>query len=539
MKSRSEANLGASVWAMSRKMLGKDGESASALARTITPILGYAAVSEFLRRFPQPPSSGSVTALDDGFSAEYRRSNGIYFTPPELARDMALWLPQGSGFVVDPACGDGELLVASARLGHAVWGIEQELVAAVAAAVRLAAMGANATITWGDGLDPKNWPARTKSAIANPPYVGEKGNKAFFSAIRRRWPDLEDAYAARMDLSYFFWWRIIERCRHAVLLVSEYWQWADSAGPLRAKMSELPVSFVFSLGSGHFSSAKGHHSCVVIADGSTSRAKAFDVSELPPPSQVGTLAGVPLSIEFDGVRRSLTQHHGERLPVLLKDFQGFVSGFDGRGRGFLTDVSACPGLYLRPVLRATDCAANRVWLAAPSHRRVIWADQTLSEVHQRRLQAWFGAQGRARLSRRREVVLGRIDWYRLHWPRNRADMTGPKLVIPRRAANPCFTLDLSGSSISSDCTYLTAPDSVDDPVPYLLRLMFLLNREETSEQLRDFGKRKGTLFEFYASPLKRIRVAPRDLNDEQKLEGLVSDALEGLFRCECACLDLK
>jgi adenine-specific DNA-methyltransferase len=111
-----------------------------------------------------------------------------------------------------------------------------------------------------------------------------------------------------------------------------------------------------------------------------------------------------------------------------------------------------------------------------------------------------------------------MPWYRLHWPRRREEMVGPKLVVPRRAQEPRFCLDLSGSAISSDCTYLVAPPEVEEPVEYLIRLMLALNSPWVSKWLESNGKRKGKMFEFYSTPLRSLPVEPlKDFSERARL----------------------
>ncbi|MEZ4462307.1 MAG: N-6 DNA methylase [bacterium] len=263
---REHAKSAAFVWGVARKLLGKRTESAQGLEETLQGIIDASTVASFVSSFPR--SNTEVTGrFDDTLTRSYRKSHGVYFTPTGLAERMATWLPAGSGWVVDPTCGDGELLVAAARHGHRVWGVEQDPFAALVAAIRLKAIDADAFIVCGDGLDPDAWPDDVKSSIVNPPYVGEKGNKSLFDDLRTRWPDLTPAFSPRMDLAYLFWWRVIQWSPHAVVLASEYWLWADAAQGVRQEMAKkLPARWLFRLGAGQFSSAPGHHSLVAVCD---------------------------------------------------------------------------------------------------------------------------------------------------------------------------------------------------------------------------------------------------------------------------------
>ncbi len=530
---------------MGVKLLGIEAESAQGLRLILNGILSSPGVETFIELAGFPAKS-APEEIDGLFSPAYRRQNGIYFTPTPIADQMAAWIPDGDGWVLDPACGDGALLMAAARLGHEVWGIEAELCSAVAAALRLHQAGAEARIIWGDGLANKNWPENVKAVVGNPPYVGEKGNKAIFDAVRNKHPDLADAFTPRMDLAYLFWWRSIQRSTCVIFLVSEYWLWADSAKNLRSFMAaRLPVRWMFRLGQGRFLSAKGHHSLVVVNQESGDGCRLIEAEAVPSPDAISLNSGELWLVAPDGARRAGDAVVGVPLQDLANDQQGFVSGMD-RGKvsnGFLVDLegSQASNLHLRPVLRASECVANRVFLAPSGNLQVIWVDGPVSSNHELRLVDWFGV-GRPKLEARREVKLGRMPWYRLHWPRRRLDMSGPKLVVPRRATAPTFCLDLSGSAISSDCSYLVAPDHIAEPVGYLLRLMAVLNSPEIHEQLEIMGKRKGVMFEFYATPLRRLKlpcaVVDGSLIVEATLEARARSCLNELVKTVAEFVDL-
>lgn len=131
-----------------------------------------------------------------GLSQRERKRNGIHYTPARLGRFLAARLLRTAGkgeslSVLDPACGDGELLLAIAdearRLGlptPRLTGVDRDPQAVDAARVRLEEMGLSAAgIILGDFLDqpPTSFSPlgmETTSAhrgfdavISNPPYV--------------------------------------------------------------------------------------------------------------------------------------------------------------------------------------------------------------------------------------------------------------------------------------------------------------------------------------------------------------------------------
>lgn len=511
------------------------------------------------------------------FDTGTRRRDGIYATPQPIAEAMASAVGSGDApMVVDPAAGDGRLLAATIRESPraTVVGVERHPGMVLATAVRIAAArDATATagatddrVYWDDGLRRHHrWPGGRSSVdavIMNPPYVGEKGQRARFRAIADRYPDLADRMSARVDLAYLFMHRALDWLGEGgrlVALTPEYWLTATGARTLRHDlMRRSAVRWMIRAPDLQlFDDAPGHHSLI----------SRFDRGELERAPVTRTLAGMPddwreavqkMEAEsagskpteegYDdrfrpvrwtpfidgGVQRwgRTLREAGTRFEELAVDRQGFVSGADRlstrRYRSleeppadvevgdplFLWNrdelrssqhgdrLTSVAGTVLRPVVRGADLEAGRVIREPPSQTRALYIDDELDAGHQTVIEHLSPV--RPALESRREVRTGRMPWYRLHWPRDRAEQTGPKLVTARRARRSRFALDLSGSSVSSDCTYVVAPGDVDAAVEYLATLMVALNRPEVTNYLRAFGKTKGELLEFYADPLRRL-----------------------------------
>jgi adenine-specific DNA-methyltransferase len=132
-------------------------------------------------------SENSGTATVVGSRHEARKSHGVHYTPSELAafvaRRVVLQLGGRETVVLDPACGDGELLLAfaleSARAGvpapH-LFGVDRDADALAVAQQRLQNAPAVAlSLRCGDFLDLEDQPAdqsvEYNAIISNPPYV--------------------------------------------------------------------------------------------------------------------------------------------------------------------------------------------------------------------------------------------------------------------------------------------------------------------------------------------------------------------------------
>jgi hypothetical protein len=365
-------------------------------------------------------------------------------------------------------------------------------------------------------------------------------------------------------VSYFFIHRAIDALRSTGrlgLLSTEYWLYATGASPLRAHLwSQLgPVWMVRAGRERLFDDAPGQHSLVARFDGQTDdTVAAWQVTgDVDWEAALGSLNGDdvagdeeanitcergdmtggsspwrPFVTERDRAWASQIEEACGCLEEFADDRQGFVSGADrvtshrigqvrevtGEApgdlesgdpgfvweRGELTQrLRRLRGTVLRPLVRGSAVAPNDVILEAPDDTYVLYIDGEMTDEQVSTVMEHLVSL-RPALEQRREVQKGRMPWYRLHWPRKRAEQVGPKLVVPRRAKQPTFALDLSASAVSSDCTYLTAPDWVQRPVDHLIRLMHILNGPVIARYLEVAGKSKGELLEFYAAPLRRL-----------------------------------
>lgn len=502
------------------------------LVARVAPVLDSAACDAVRAQFQGvTPEAGG--AIDELVPSGPRRRAGAYFTPPGIADQLARCAVDAdeTGRVADLSCGDGVLLAAVLRWapGVDVVGVERELVFALAAAVRL--VGTRARVIWGDGLAASPWLTECAAVLGNPPYVGEKGNRVAFDALRAEHLHLAAWFGPRIDLHYLFVHRGLDILRSGgrlAYLTSEYWLTATGAGLLRQDLGERTSETTFErLGAGAFVSAPGHHSLIFVARRAAT-------------TGVGSAATLH---PFAAVERLAT---GTPLGELCGDRQGFVSGADrvtsktaeryGYPRDhpiFLWRAAELPETdrdLFRPLLRGGDCVANQVVTEAPGHDFVLWCDGSEVGAVQRRIEARLDAF-RALLEQRREAVAGTMSWTRIWWPRVTAEYARPKLVVPRRAKAPSFCLDLSGSFVSSDCTYLLAPDDVKDAAGYLMRVMIAANSARAAEQLRAFGKVKGEVMEFYATPLREWRLPLRRTADGVEL---TDPALAAEFRALAA-----
>ena len=205
---------------------------------------------------------------------------------------------------------------------------------------------------------------------------------------------------------------------------------------------------------------------------------------------------------------------GSELGGLLAVRQGLVSGADrataaaqrllaqhgmacraGEGIFVLTTEEAdAAGIdtscrVARPFFKNSDIHEH--WVTEEPDRYVLYvtdgidlADHPAVEAHLRRFLPV--------LARRRECLLGRMPWYRLHWPRSESMLIGPKVVCPHRAPRNRFAFHARELFASADVYFLrSAAGSADD----LRYYEALLNAAPLDFWLANRGKRKGRLRE--------------------------------------------
>lgn len=499
--------------------------------------------------------------------------------------------PLDDGWIGDLSAGHGQLLLAAAthEPQRRCFGVERQLEVAIACALRLwwlrqsQGLRCQDRVFWGDGLW-LGWREQLDGEVAalvgNPPYVGEKGNRGYFEQLKRDHPDLEPWFGPRQDLLYLFFHRGLDWLKPGAklaYLTSAYWLQATGALRLRQDLSQRCDALALYKYEGQrlFEDAPGHESLVTVAQRGQGPARGLsqliiagaDGREEAPqeaqPFALGDAHEQPWRPFVHGEsRRWLEAWRGQTtsLASLISDRQGFVSGADRVDKRRLASLtSANPGLnvalgapiflfereqipaaltplmgrWLLPVLRGGSIEPGKIYGEAESERAPMWAlyidgplegrasaeDEALIKAH---LEPFRGL-----LEQRREVQLGLIPWYRLHWPRDRAEQRHIKLVCPRRASSPSFALELGAHVVSSDCTYLPAPAWSSAPVDDLRLMMEVLNSESCARALRYTGKLKGALLEFYAQPLRAWPVPLERREDRLALSPSFADSQEG------------
>jgi len=128
-----------------------------------------------------------TTRYDASLPVAERRRHGVFYTPEPVVRYL-LRATAPRGPVADLSCGDGAFLVAAAREGLPVMGIERDPDALARAEEALDALGARRQLHCGDGLAPE-LPWTPEVVLGNPPYLeAKKTDPALKRQCRARFP---------------------------------------------------------------------------------------------------------------------------------------------------------------------------------------------------------------------------------------------------------------------------------------------------------------------------------------------------------------
>lgn len=382
--------------------------------------------------------------------------------------------------------------------------------------------------------------------IGNPPYVGEKGNRQAFQAVRQG--PLGHFAKSKGDLFYFFFHLALEVLRpHGVLclLTTHYYPTATGAEKLRSDLQSRATFHTLIDFDEYrlFASAKGQHNLITLASRGVQPHATVERRSL-----AGIKTDLPLEQALDTAARDIlpnqatlytpqqhiqllrtqkwspaqTQQLAEmqtwplRLGNLYHLRQGIVTGADRlspRGRSkfgiplppdspifILTESEArSRGLWGHPLLKPwfknsdiTPGAVNNT-----PERYLLYLDRSspLEPNIAEHLQPF-----RPLLEARREVQAGAMQWWQLHWPRSPEIFDNPKLVVPQRHRRNCFAY-AEGPWYASADVYFIVPQPGSPP---LLALMALLNSALYLEWLSTYGKRKGQLLELYHEPLSQM-----------------------------------
>jgi adenine-specific DNA-methyltransferase len=447
------------------------------------------------------------------------KAEGVAYTPPGLADFVAAQvagaapLPKGPLRVLDPAVGDGALLISlltrlagQASAPIAVYGFDTDPAALERARRRLGAAfpGADLHLTLGDFLDFCQTPTPGFDLIiANPPYVRTQimGADAAqkLGAAFGLWGRIDRYHAFLIGIA-----QVLRPGGAAGIIVSNRFMTTKGGGRLRAALrTRLALEHVWDLGDTRLFDA-AVLPAVILAAGKGARAPRFTTiyetsapATVQAPDPVAALAMAGPVVVADG--RRFHVQHGRldtsgpdddlwRIATAATDtWLGAVAAqtwatFGQIGtirvgvktcadRVFIRgDWAAMPDSERPELLRplATHHSAGRFRAGRPVRDRMILYPHESVGGRRRVVELADYPNSRAYLETHRATLEGRTyvaaggrRWYEIWVPQDPAAWSAPKLVFRDIAERPSFWIDLDGGVVNGDCYWLTA-DRPDD-----------------------------------------------------------------------------
>jgi len=464
-----------------------------------------------------------------------RKSHGVHYTPSGLASFVARRalgrLDQRTCVVLDPACGDGELLSAVAtEASHAglpaprLVGVDRDEEAVSAATDRLAeAPAASVTVRCGDFLamgmeDVGALPSTYDLVVSNPPYVRTQ----VLGAARAQALGRQFGLTGRVDLYHAFVAAMTARLAEGGvlgLLCSNRFVTTKGGQSLRSLLlRNYEVAELWDLGDTKLFKAAVLPAVVIarrVNDPAAVAGTFVRVYEDEGAANRGTedrslLSALEAETEgsvqvrdrrFTIERGQLLESHAKRpwrltsasgsrwLSVVKKHSAGRFGDIGPIRVGIKTTADSVfirpswdnlpeevrpEDALLRPLLTHRVAARWRAEEHTTGSRWVLYTHET-SAKRRRPIDlatfpraAAYLEQHRTRLEGRAYVLKAGRAWYEIWVPQQPDAWAAPKLVWPDISDRPRFFLDLSGSLVNGDCYWLSCGNRPDDDVALAL-----------------------------------------------------------------------
>lgn len=454
---------------------------------------------------------------------------GQHYTPAELARFLArrtataIDSDKATLTIVDPACGDGELLIAAAEAireaGHSdpitLLGYDIDEQAIATAHERLHAVGLSAKLTHGDFLvQQREMKAGSIDLIiTNPPYVRTQhlGQEAAQLLAA------EFGLAGRVDLTHPFVTvasRVLRPGGILGLLCSNRFLTTIAGENIRRTFMHdgLRVRELYDLGDTKLFRAAVLPAVIIASKAEPTNQPARFVSAYHQPREDAT-TDLPLFRALNGAKSSIATHNGKQYAVkvgtlalpsdtktpwrlsgdeadkwleeihkatwrtfgdIAKIRVGIKSTAD---KVFLGDnwshvTPAVETELLLPLITQSNITPWRI--TDHLEMRVLYPyDLTSTKRRPLDLSEWPGACSYLRaheeqLRGRKYVIEGGREWWEIWVPQKPSLWAQPKIVFPDISEFPRFALDRSGAVVNGNCYWISLDDNLDEDLAYLM-----------------------------------------------------------------------
>lgn len=340
--------------------------------------------------------------------------------------------------------------------------------------------------------------------LGNPPYLGEKNNKSIFQEIRET-EFGKKYYEARMDYFYFFIEKGIEILEDEGIMAyitTNYWLRADSGKKLRQALKENGNFLeIKNYDNSVFTKAVGQHNIIFLWEKDKKKDKKTKINIPEKDFEIKNSllyddSGKIVLADEEALKfnKKILKMSNYKMKDLVNVNQGIVSGLD---KAYIFEEYREEFKdFLKPFYKNKDIGKytnekNSFWILYLDEKAV--PDETVME-HLKKYQD--------KLSQRREVKTGSINWWELQWAREREIFTKPKILVRQRCKTNQFSYD-DGEFYGSADIYFITKKSDELSLFYILGY---INSEVFLQWFKYNGKIKGKNFEFYSTPLKETPV---------------------------------
>lgn len=480
------------------------------------------------------PAAAAGPEIEDGARHSRQKRHGIHYTPTDLAlfvaRRALSKAERRQMVILDPACGDGELLLAvaaeAARAGfpapHLV-GLDRDPQAVAVATDRLeAAPIASCVVRCDDFLTPEllgggDVPESFDLVISNPPYVRTQ----VLGASRAQALGRQFGLQGRVDLYHAFVAAITAKLEQGGLLgllCSNRFMTTRSGGSLRTLLARhFQLAELWDLGDTKLFEAAVLPAVVIArrthepVDRSTAFIKVYEDATGVAPTHVDSLLKA-LDDETGGIvsagGRTFNIERGELTTGAVNEPWRMVSSSGSRWLKTVEGQSAGRFGDIGPIRVGIKTTADRVFIrprwddlpederpestlihpllthrVARQWRASNHADGARSvlyphEIHDGRRAAIdltrfpraaaYLERYRKRLESREYVRKAGRAWYEIWVPQKPDGWAGQKLVWPDISDRPKVFLDDSGAIVNGDCYWLACDGRSDEEIALTL-----------------------------------------------------------------------
>ena len=328
-----------------------------------------------------------------------------------------------------------------------------------------------------------------------------------------------------MDYFYFFIEKGIELLKESgtlVYLTTNYWLRADGAKILRGTLRENGEFIsIKNYDNSLFCKATGQHNIIFTWEKNLIENEKIEV-QLPEKSfyinsenlydeKEKILLADEETLKFN---KKILKNSNFFLKDLVNINQGIVSGLD---EAYIFDEykEEFKG-YLKPFYKNKDIGKyitekNKFWILYLDGN-VVPDEKVLNHLE----------KYREKLSKRREVTIGRIKWWELQWAREREIFSKPKILVRQRCKTNQFAYN-EGEFFGSADIYFVTKNNENISLFYILGYM---SSEVFLQWFKYNGKIKGKNYEFYSTPLKETPIYyPDNKSEIEYIEKIIKEQI--------------